>query len=339
MFAIKKNKRIRLLLLLFICLQCQKTTDPQLLAKIEKEGQDVFLLKGFSAPLLEEPKLGSAISAEIFFDSKFQGIVTRFSQIESWVQVATDTGKIGWIPLENVKINEYYSDAYPYLIFADSVNIYSEENVRSEILGKLKLGDQGLYYLEESKFLDPLDWITIQWKGRKAYIQNNKNNLTTDYNVVGVSAAYAIVKDFPNPKANTIGKLSHDEMVSQFKLTHVTEFGEPVIYEENSYFSTVIGPDHWIVFLYNGKLGFLKPNSVKYLEQKRRYKVTGETIQIREEPNLDAKVVGSIKQNTTFSSWDETNFYEEIDGIKAKWVSITHKGKKAWVFGGNLQKN
>lgn len=328
------------LIFAFVLVSCgKKTADPKLLEKIRSEGIGYYLDNGFSSPLYSEPNTETSPSAEMFFDSEFKGIVTDIPSHGKWVQLATDTDQVGWLPLDKLRTKYSAKNSIRYAVYADSLNVYAEKNTNSKVLGTKKFGEDGFFYSEEQYYSNRRpEWMKIQYQGKESYIQYAEQNITLDYNLAVVYVDSAEVRDFPNPRGKVIGKLKYGDLVSFLKIVNETEMDVPPRLEKNDFLAS-IKPTQWLAVNLNGKRGFLAPNSTKSFVSMKSFTVTATSITVHAKPSQNSKQLGSMENGSTFNSWDESAEYDTIDGITAKWVSTEYEGKKAWVFAGYLQED
>lgn len=324
----------------FFLVSCgKKTADPKLLEKIRSEGIRYYLDKGFSSPLYSEPNIDTSPSAEMFFDSKFKGIMTDIPSHGKWVQLATDTDQVGWLPLDKLRTKYSEKNSIRYAVFADSLNVYAVKNTNSKVLGTKKFGEDGFFYSEDYYYSKRRpEWMKIQYQGKEAYIQYAEQNISLNEELAVVYVDSAEVRDFPNPRGKVIGNLKYGNLVSFLKIVNETEMDVPPRLEKDDFLAS-IKPTQWLaVNLYGGR-GFLAPNSTKSFVSMKSFTVSAPSITVHAKPSQNSKQLGSMENGSTFTSWDESAEYDTIDGISAKWVSTEYELKKAWVFAGYLQED
>jgi hypothetical protein len=61
--------------------------------------------------------------------------------------------------------------------------------------------------------------------------------------------------------------------------------------------------------------------------------ITGDALRIREKPNTDGRIVGSLNKNTRVEVLAHTDATDSIDGFTGYWYYIVNKGTYGYIFG------
>lgn len=315
-----------------VFISCRKKVDPSFLEKIEKEGQKAYLKNSFSESVYSDPDTNSKVIGELFFDSEIKGIEVENKEKQSWFQFAMNTD-IGWIPSEKLQKKENPYNGHLYIVIEDTVNVYGSQDEKSAPVGQLKFGAEGKYF---SLSRNNLEWLPIQYNGRKAFLKNAENSFTDIYriNYRFVISDGTDVKEFPSDTAKKIGKINYDKMIQCLK-NAVSESESRIKYIERERFSDKIPDDVWCLINNEGKKGYVKGKDLA-AGNRESYIVIADSLKIREKPDLSSKTLGTLQKDDSVYSLDKSDSEITVDGITDHWVSMEYNGKKAWVFRGFL---
>ena len=315
------------LILLILFTYCKKKPDAALLEKIEKEGRGAYIKGSYVESVFSEPKKDSKVIGEIFFDSEIKGIEEENKDKEKWFLFILN-GEIGWIPFD--KLSSSLNSHKYFTVIADTVNVYSEQDEKSKVLGKLNSLETGKYFTL-SRYIP--EWLPIQYNGKKAFLKYANQDFSF-YNG-GFAFVYndsADLKDFPSDSAKTITKIPYGESVKILKESQV-ENETTIKLSEADYFISREDNFRWFLVSFKEKKGYVNE---KDLGDKMFFYIATETVNVFEKPDPQSKSLGTIKKDESLTSYEKTNPNISNGEIRDNWIRIEFKNKLGWVQGSSL---
>jgi len=182
------------------------------------------------------------------------------------------------------------------LIKGENVNVRADKSLKSDVIGRVDTGDK-LYVIG---YDDPWYHVSIPAKDLKGYVYGQYVDSLPLVEVTGDSVR---LREKPSLKGRIKTELNRGEVFFKFD-----QQGSWVLVASSA----------------SGLKGWVHGDYLKKTEKSasRPYKVSGDSVNFRASPNVDAEIITALARNTEVS----------VLGRSQKWSFIEYDGQPGWMY-------